>query len=100
MTLQTIISSAKQDKLEKSKPAFQFYYLQDPAINVWCRRGEIAHSLKCARERAREFPDLYSVKKIGLHSYLVMSWDTPNHACYSAASVPLKDTQYIKFMSA
>jgi hypothetical protein len=65
--IRTIISNARQDALEPQKPAFVFYFADEPQYAVHDRRGRLAHLLKCYRA----WPDRYSVRKAGLHAYEV-----------------------------
>jgi len=65
--IKTIIRNARQDALEPRKPAFVFYFADEPQYAAPERRGHLAHLLKCYRAA----PDRYSVRKAGLHSYVV-----------------------------
>lgn len=65
--MQTIISSARQDELERHKPRFQFYFADEPQYATYERRGRIAHMLKCYRAK----PELYILRKHGVHHYSV-----------------------------
>jgi hypothetical protein len=63
----TIISNARQDALEPQKPAFVFYFADEPQYAAHDKRGRLAHLLKCYRAA----PERYSVRKAGLHRYEV-----------------------------
>jgi hypothetical protein len=65
--IKTIIHNARQDALEPQKPAFVFYFADEPQYAAQDARGRLAHMLKCYRAA----PDRYSVRKAGLHSYVV-----------------------------
>jgi hypothetical protein len=65
--IRTIISNARQDALEPYKPVFVFYFADEPQYAAPEKRGRIAHLLKCYRAA----PERYSVRKAGLHRYLV-----------------------------
>ena len=65
--ISTIIHSARQDALEPRKPAFWFYFIDEPQYGTPEKRGKLAHMLKCYRAA----PDRYSVRKVGLHRYLI-----------------------------
>jgi hypothetical protein len=65
--IRTIISNARQDALEPHKPAFMFYFADEPQYAAPEKRGRIAHLLKCYRAA----PERYSVRKAGLHAYEV-----------------------------
>jgi len=64
---ETIISSKRQDAIEPFKPRFQFYFVDQPQFATYERRGKLAAMLKSYRSQ----PNLYTVRKIGLHSYLI-----------------------------
>jgi hypothetical protein len=74
--IRTIISNARQDALEPHKPAFVFYFADEPQYAAPERRGHLAHLLKCYRAA----PERYSVRKAGLHRYVV----TMPHSTVSA----------------
>ncbi len=65
--IKTIISNARQDALEPQKPAFVFYFADEPQYAARDKRGRLAHLLKCYRAA----PERYSVRKAGLHAYEV-----------------------------
>jgi hypothetical protein len=65
--IRTIISNARQDALEPQKPAFVFYFADEPQYAAHDKRGRLAHLLKCYRAA----PERYSVRKAGLHAYEV-----------------------------
>jgi hypothetical protein len=65
--IKTVISSKKQDEIEKTKPVFQFWFIDEPQFASTDRRGRFAHMIKCYRAQ----PLIYSIKKVGLHAYEV-----------------------------
>ena len=65
--IRTIISNARQDALEPHKLGFVFYFADEPQYAAPEKRGRIAHLLKCYRAA----PERYSVRKAGLHRYVV-----------------------------
>ena len=65
--IRTIIRNARQDALESQKPVFVFYFADEPQYAAQDARGRLAHMLKCYRAA----PDRYSVRKAGLHHYVV-----------------------------
>jgi len=65
--IKTIIRNARQDALEPHKLAFVFYFADEPQYATRDARGRLAHLLKCYRAA----PERYSVRKAGLHSYVV-----------------------------
>ncbi len=74
--IKTIIRNARQDALEPRKPAFVFYFADEPQYAAHDKRGRLAHMLKCYRAA----PERYSVRKVGLHSYVI----TMPHSAVSA----------------
>jgi hypothetical protein len=69
MSIRTVISSQRQNAIEASKPAFVFYFEDEPQYMARDARGKIAHMLKCYRAH----PERYSVTKMGTHAYRVMT---------------------------
>jgi hypothetical protein len=65
--IKTIISSAKQDAIEPFKPSFMFGFVDAPQFVATECRGKIAHMIKCYRKQ----PNMYQIKRIGLHDYEV-----------------------------
>jgi hypothetical protein len=65
--IKTIIRNARQDALEPQKPAFVFYFADEPQYAAQDARGRLAHLLKCYRAA----PERYSLRKTGLHAYEV-----------------------------
>jgi len=65
--ISTIVSNARQNALEPHKPVFVFFFADEPQYAAPEKRGRIAHLLKCYRAA----PERYSVRKAGLHSYVV-----------------------------
>lgn len=65
--MHTVISNARQDALEPHKPAFTFYFADEPQYACAERRGRIAHMLKCYRAH----PAQYRVRKVSTHTYHV-----------------------------
>jgi hypothetical protein len=63
--IKTIIRNARQGALEPHKPAFVFYFADEPQYAAQDARGRLAHLLKCYRAA----PERYSVRKAGLHAY-------------------------------
>lgn len=63
--IKTVIRNARQDALEPRKPAFVFYFADEPQYAAHDARGRLAHLLKCYRAA----PERYSVRKAGLHAY-------------------------------
>jgi len=63
----TIVHNARQAALEPQKPVFAFYFADAPQYAAQDARGRLAHMLKCYRAA----PERYSVRKAGLHRYLV-----------------------------
>lgn len=69
MTIRTIIRSARQDAIEPTKPAFVFYFEDQPQYVARDPRGRVAHLLKVYRAH----PERYTVQKIGTHTYRVFT---------------------------
>ena len=65
--IKTIVHNARQAALEPQKPVFVFYFADAPQYAAQDARGRLAHMLKCYRAA----PERYSVRKAGLHRYLV-----------------------------
>jgi hypothetical protein len=63
----TILNNARQAALEPRKPVFVFYFADAPQYAAQDARGRLAHMLKCYRAA----PGRYSVRKAGVHRYLV-----------------------------
>lgn len=64
---QTIISSKRQDAIEPFKPRFQFWFADEPQFATYERRGKLAAMLKSYRS----LPDQYTVRRAGLHQYVI-----------------------------
>jgi hypothetical protein len=63
--IKTVISSARQNAIEPTKPQFRFWFTDEPQFAAPDLRGRFAHMLKCYRAQ----PRIYSVKKTGVHVY-------------------------------
>lgn len=74
---QTIISSKRQDAIEPFKPRFQFWFADEPQFATYERRGKLAAMLKSYRS----LPERYTVRKAGLHSYLILHKSSGVIAC-------------------
>lgn len=67
--MQTIIDSPRQRMIEPHKPRFQFYFADEPKFATYEKRGRIAHMLKSYRAH----PEIYILRRIGLHHFTVQT---------------------------
>jgi hypothetical protein len=67
--ISTTIRSPRQDAIEPRKPAFAFYYEDEPQYVAHDPRGRVAHLLRCYRRNSAR----HVVVKVGTHAYRIFT---------------------------